>query len=759
MNSSILSITWRFKMVAPYIYAGVGTDERNKVIIYFLICAVSILAGRGILHLLGVKVDPSCSIFLAPLITLTLWAILLGLSVSSGFTVRDVRLYFWILTILLAVVGLWRGRYRFIRQDWPIILVVILAPVVLMAPYFWNGITSYLGSPAWDGWSYIAYGQYLLDYPRGTEGGLSPLDQYAAHLNGTRFIASALLGFLALISGSNADTQMASGLFLAWSLFVFSSSCMLVGKVSGIKRLLTAFYVGICVFSGWLLSLLSMNNYDNALAISFLPAFAGVSHIVKPQYKRWAFILAGMIIAIIYCYPEMSPFVLGGACLFFIQRIVRDAKPIKPWIILSFMTCVLMGIGIAPLYDLVLFFIAQLQAGLGNGVRPGEGALPGLLKKSTLLMCFWGFHSAGSSLAPIINVLWFFLCSLLSLVLSIMAVLGICDLFKRREWGFAATLIVLFAGSLYMIVVQKYSYGAYKLILLNWWAMVFAVILGVDKLLALSGRRGNFRVAVKCSFVGLFVFFSCLNAAMAIQNDKALNSRSVLPFKKVTEIKDIVGPRPVIVAVNDPIANEWAVYFLRNMPISLTQYRAYMAQAHVIPLMQRAREIDITKVKYAVTDSKGSFPKSDLLWKGGPYYLWKLKDNRWLQPTEIRNPNGLEKLSGKPFFWIGKGDTEIDLLSTENGTAVISAEFLLGPSLPDKPDRRLVLLTDKGYQTNIIIAKNGPQEITVPVVRGKNRIILHPLDRPSVSITGNGDKRPLLIGVRGLKVRLKGSNQ
>jgi hypothetical protein len=175
--------------------------------------------------------------------------------------------------------------------------------------------------------------------------------------------------------------------------------------------------------------------------------------------------------------------------------------------------------------------------------------------------------------------------------------------------------------------------------------------------------------------------------------------------------------------------------------------------------MQRALEVDITKIRYALTDSKESFPQSSLLWEGGPYYLWKLKDSRWLQPTEIRNPNGLEKLSGKPFFWIGKGDTEIDLLSTENGTAVISAEFLLGPSLPDKPDRRLVLLTDKGYQTNIIIAKNGPQEITVPVVRGKNRIILHPLDRPSVSITGNGDKRPLLIGVRGLMVRLKGSNQ
>ena len=727
--------------------------------IYLFLCVGSILTGQGILRLIGVKVEPYRSIFLAPIITLSFWTILLGLGVSAGFTVKDLRLFIWPLTILLVIVGFWRGSYSFIRQDWPIVFTVLIAPVFLMAPYFWNGITLYLGSPAWDGWSYIAYGQYLLDYPRGTEGGLSPLAQYAAHLNSIRFMGSALLGFFALLSGPSADTQMASGLFLAWTLFVFSSTCMFVGRVKGLRKNLIPFYVGGCLFSGWLLSLLSSNNYDNALAISFLPAFAGISQIVKPQHKRWAFILAGLVVALIYCYPEMSPFILGGACLFFIQRIVRDGRPLKPWLILLLLTCLLLVIGIAPLQDLIFFFIQQVKAGLGSGVRPGGNAFPGLLKQSTLLMCFWGFHPAGSSFAPKISGLWFFLCSLLSFVLSILAVLGIYDLFKRKEWGFAATLIVLFAGAFYMIFGQEYSYGAYKLILLNWWEMAFAIILGVHRLLELSIRRVNFRGLMTGSAVGLFMLFFFLNAVMVIQKDRSLNYRSILPFKKVSEIKDIVGLRPVAVAVNDHIANEWAVYFLRNIPISLAQYRAYMAQAHVIPFMQRARGVDITEVKYALTDRKESFPQSMLLWEGGPYYLWKLKDRRWIQPTEIRNPNGLEKLLGKPFFWIGEGDTEIDLLSTTNGTATIFAEFLLGPSLPDKPDRRLILLTDKGYQANIILAKNGPQEINVPVVKGENRIILQSLDKSSVAVTGNGDRRPLLIGVRGLKVRLTESNQ
>ena len=135
-------------MVAPYFYAGVGTGERNEVITYVLLCAISILTGRGILRLIGVRVDPPVPIFVAPIITLSFWTILLGLGVSSGFTVKDLRLVIWPLTILLAIVGCWRADFRFSKQDWPMVLIVLVAPVFLMAPYFWNGITSYLSRPA-----------------------------------------------------------------------------------------------------------------------------------------------------------------------------------------------------------------------------------------------------------------------------------------------------------------------------------------------------------------------------------------------------------------------------------------------------------------------------------------------------------------------------------------------------------------------------------------------------------------------------------
>jgi hypothetical protein len=41
------------------------------------------------------------------------------------------------------------------------------------------------------------------------------------------------------------------------------------------------------------------------------------------------------------------------------------------------------------------------------------------------------------------------------------------------------------------------------------------------------------------------------------------------------------------------------------------------------------------------------------------------------------------------------------------------------------------------------------------VAAGKNVIIIHPLEKPAVTRLPNGDTRPLLLGVKGLKVGLK----
>src|SRR5712692_2967442 len=170
-------------------------------------CIISILAGQGQLWLIGLQVERRAALYLAPVITLVLWTTMLGIGVSLGLPVRQLWLIGWLLTILLAFFGVQRRDHLFLKNEWMLLMITILLPIGLMAPYFWYGLATYLGSPAPDGWSYIASGQYLWQYPRGTEGGLAPLYQYAAHLSGTRFIASALLGFFSPIAGPSGDTQ------------------------------------------------------------------------------------------------------------------------------------------------------------------------------------------------------------------------------------------------------------------------------------------------------------------------------------------------------------------------------------------------------------------------------------------------------------------------------------------------------------------------------------------------------------------------
>src|SRR4051794_14754536 len=59
-----------------------------------------------------------------------------------------------------------------------ILFLVFLFPIMVMVRYFWNDLTSYLGSQAPDGWSYVSIGQYMWEYPRGVEVKLAPLYQY-----------------------------------------------------------------------------------------------------------------------------------------------------------------------------------------------------------------------------------------------------------------------------------------------------------------------------------------------------------------------------------------------------------------------------------------------------------------------------------------------------------------------------------------------------------------------------------------------------
>ena len=273
---------------------------------YLFLCFITIFAGRGILRLIRVLIDFGSALFLAPVLTLAFWSIFLGWGVLFGFPVKQLWIVGWSVTLLLALYGVKCSKEQLLHAKWILLIGVVVIPIGLMAPYFWHGIQTYPGSWFWDGWAYVAFGQYLMEYPLGTEGGMAPLFQYASKLSHTRFVSSAMLAFFAPMTGALQDAQAATGYFLAWTIYVFSSACTyFIITLDKIKKTWLRFaYVAFTVFSGWVLNVLMANNYDNALVLSFLPAFGAIIYSFKPKNWRWAVILGALAAAAFFCFKE-----------------------------------------------------------------------------------------------------------------------------------------------------------------------------------------------------------------------------------------------------------------------------------------------------------------------------------------------------------------------------------------------------------------------------------------------------------------------
>jgi hypothetical protein len=531
---------------------------------------------------------------------------------------------------------------------------------------------------------------------------------------------------------------------------------MFFARVKGLLRSVSLVYVSASTMSGWLLNLLWANNFDNALAISFLPAIAGVSYLVNPKEWRWGGVLAGLCIGVLYCYPEMAAAILGGGCLFLLQRFFSEGAMVKKWLLLLLCTVSLTLIVIAPFArDLAWVIRSQFGAVVGSQeVRPGEGLFRDLLVPRYYLLAYWGLGSfwdpvvIGSDLT---KKIWYYGESAFALVLSILAMGGIVEILRQRDWALVLTIIFLCIGSLTMVFYFSYSYGAYKFILFNWWGMCFAVIYG-SKLLVMRLRVRWFNWE-KALFLGLFVFFLFLSPKVVAFYVKMSPYSSILPFKQVEKINELISNGAVLVAVDNDITNEWAVYFLRETPIYISEYKSYMSYPNVLPYMERAKRVEFADIRYMLTDNieTSVFPQAEMMWSGGAYRLWKLA-NSWIVNSGIYNPNGIENWEGDRGFWLGKGDARIDFISSKNGQVMIEGQFIRGPSLPDKASREMLIFNAQGYQTSVAIIEDGRQTLSLPVSIGKNAIFLRCLDKPTLALLPNGDTRPLLLGVRGLRI-------
>ncbi len=721
---------------------------------FFLLCVISELSGFGIIKILRLRFERRYFLFLAPLVTLAFWALTLGIAVTFRIPVKHIYIPIWLITIGFAMVGVWGESFRELFQERILFVVVLLSTIAVTAAYFWYGYSIYLGSPALDGWSYIAFGQYLWEYPRCTEGGLAPLYQYAAHLCHTRFIASSLLGFFSPLNAQPGDTQASVGYLFSWAFFVYACAVAFFALNTRLKKWFQWLYVILVIFSGWSLAILAANNFDNVLVLGFFPALAGIILFIQSPILSWGGLLAILSSGVVYIYPEMAPLILSATCFYFLQRLCssRSKKLLMRWLLLFLIAALLFFLLLAPAFNNMVSFFRNQLSSTSSLVRPGGDIGKELLNPISQYAAFWGMGGISR-----IQVKALLAIQLLTIVPFGLLIYGLFCLFRKREWGSLAAFFFLSVIFVYMIFFQRYGYGAYKIILLVWWLVIYAVLVGYSalrgRLMALSPfyRRAVGFFLTACLLVlitvisaGFYLFYS------------GLAEKNILSFKQVKTIRNLISTSPVMVSVSDTIANEWAMYYLRDTPIYLFPYRGYAGQSHVIPFMERAKPVNLSEIHYVLTDYQTILPEwqTTLLWSGDRYKLWRIESTDWVLLVDIQNSNGVENWSGRTGLWLGQKETVLSVIASKSSKAFLSAEFSPGPSLLEKTECQLALTTDKGYRSMVTISAAGPRLISLPLEAGRNQIVLTPINQPDLLTQPNEDNRIMLVGMRDPKIVL-----
>ncbi len=123
--------------------------------------------------------------------------------------------------------------------------------------------------------------------------------------------------------------------------------------------------------------------------------------------------------------------------------------------------------------------------------------------------------------------------------------------------------------------------------------------------------------------------------------------------------------------------------------------------------------------------------------------------------TNLDNPNGIETLNNRVFFWVGKGSTCLEVNSASAGFGKINFSGMPGPSITTTGERHLQLTVMPGQYSKQLIYNQYPQnELDFPVTTGINLVCLKPLDQ----YEGLINNRSLILGVSDPRISFSTGN-
>jgi hypothetical protein len=714
------------------------------VLVAFLLM---IWPGYALLHVLGHgRHRWSGALFAGPGLTLALWIIALSGAAWASIPLRHVFGPVWIVMLLLAALGILlrisvnrqivaseKESGQWLRLLW---LVAVVVPLLIMPATLRFGLGDFVNSTYSDPWSYVMVADYLSAVPRGAEGGLSSLHQYASHLMNTRNASSAILAHLAAGFGDIKADQVMT-LFCLLVLFANVGALIAFARTI-LGRTDLAACLALLAGLGWPANIVFAGNFDQLLLLPLLPLVATLA-LRAVGSKLWsAGILIGILgAAALYAYVELAFLGILVAMSFAIPPDANFRAAIGRAVLVCCIAASLMIVLTWPGFDALLRMLTSQYALTSGAIRPGEGYFAGLTSPLRL-------PGAVSALGgefprtPWSGVPWIIGAALCAATLA-----GAWR--ERRRWSVLLAFALIALAFVHFAYREHYSYGAYKIVSVNTWMLGFLTIAGGAGLTASATpwlpRCISMTTAVAAVLLLTMLDRTIVQTYLIKYQHNALEQAK---YREALAISAIVADVPTLLSVRDDVANEWAVFYLSNPPLLIVPYRSYMAQAHVIPFMERAKAVDPTAIRFVVTDRNDAIraPLSGAwrVWDGQAYSLWKIDTTDWAVIADARNPNGIETGA----LWLGGPKTEFLTVTARSGPAAFTAIIRPGPRAASRTSQFHAILEDASGRHQIVL-QSGENRLPLDLAAGRGSFTLTIEEPASGPVPDNGDIRPLIL--------------
>jgi hypothetical protein len=193
------------------------------------------------------------------------------------------------------------------------------------------------------------------------------------------------------------------------------------------------------------------------------------------------------------------------------------------------------------------------------------------------------------------------------------------------ERGALTWLLLPLMAAPVLAFVESYAYGAYKMMLMGWWIEVILIVRAASWFARGRTRAPAFIAA--CIVVGVLPATAVARLVAPVSRTFRMpRPVSMETFHQVQDVRPLVGGGPILVALHDEEASEWALYDLRDLPAALfTSHRYLVPKAAAL---SRGQRVSMEDVRWVLTDATGSgaagpHPGWTLRWRGGPYALWQ----------------------------------------------------------------------------------------------------------------------------------------